>query len=100
MRPILTLLLALSTASAACAPSAPPTTSLRVTGAPDEAMVTIDDQVLGPLSYVRARGVALPPGKHRVTVEAPGYFPIDRIVEAGEGQPPIELDLRLDPIPD
>ena len=50
----------------------PKTVSLRMTGAPPEARVTIDDQIVGPLSFVAARGVALPPGSHRVTVEAPG----------------------------
>jgi hypothetical protein len=84
---------------AACA-GAPPTTSLRVKGAPGDASVTIDDRYIGPFAYVARRGVAMPPGKHRVTVEKPGYFPWDRLVEAHEGDPPVQLDVTLTKIPD
>jgi hypothetical protein len=62
--------------------------------------VTIDDQFVGTLDVVAARGVALPPGTHRVTVEAPGFFPVDKLVEAREGAAPIRLDVRLVPVPD
>jgi hypothetical protein len=102
LRPLLLLvsLVVCSACSAGCRPATPATTSLRVTGAPPDAQVTIDDQVLGPLSYVTSRGVALPPGQHRLTVEHPGYFPLDRIIEAREGEKLLELDVRLEKIPD
>ncbi len=74
------------------------TTSLRVSGNMMDATVTIDDQLIGSLKYVSKKGVALPPGKHRITVERPGYFPWDRLVEANEQ--PIVLDVQLVPIPD
>lgn len=80
---------------------APPTTSLRVKGAPQapkDASVTIDDQYVGALAFVAARGVALPEGKHRVTVEKAGYFPWDRVVEARHQ--PIYLEVELTRIPD
>jgi len=80
--------------------SAPPTTSLRVSGAPPDARVTVDDQKLGALAFVAEHGVALPPGKHRITVEKPGYFPFDKLVVAEEGDPPIQLTVTLDKIPD
>ncbi len=85
---------------AACAPGAPATTSLRVKGADPDASVTIDEQYIGVFGYVQKRGVALPPGKHRITVEKAGYFPWDRLVEAKEGDPPIQLDVVLVKIPD
>ena len=47
-----------------------------------------------------AHGVALPPGKHQITVEKTGFFPWDRMVEAHEGDPPIRLDVALVKIPD
>lgn len=87
-------------ALAACVVEAPRTTSLRVAGAPPDASVTIDDKYLGAFAYVQRRGVALPPGKHRITVEKTGYFPWDRLVEAHEGDPPIKLDVTLTKIPD
>jgi len=65
---------------------------------PRDAAVTIDEEYIGPLGYVAARGVQLPAGKHRISVEKPGYFPWDRLVEAGTA--PIHFDVELEPIPD
>jgi len=84
-------------AATGCAPNTA-TTSLRMSGAVPDASVTIDDEYVGVLSSVQQRGVALPPGQHRVTVERAGYFPWDRLVEA-EGDR-IQLDVQLVKIPD
>jgi hypothetical protein len=65
---------------------------------PRDAAVTIDEEYIGPLGYVTARGVRLPAGKHRITVEKSGYFPWDRLVEAAGS--PIQLNVELTPIPD
>jgi hypothetical protein len=65
---------------------------------PRDAAVLIDEEYIGPLGYVAARGVRLPIGKHRITVEKPGYFPWDRLVEADRDA--IHLDIQLEPIPD
>jgi len=65
---------------------------------PRDAAVTIDEEYIGPLGYVAARGVRLPAGKHRISVEKPGYFPWDRLVEASTA--PIQLSVELEPIPD
>jgi hypothetical protein len=90
----------LSGAVACGPPREPKTVSLRVAGSPPNASVTIDDGFVGTLDVVVARGVALPVGTHRISVEAPGYLPWDRIVEAREGSGPIRLDVRLVPTPD
>jgi hypothetical protein len=87
-------------ALAACAGRALRTTSLRVAGAPSDASVTIDDKYVGVFGYVAKRGVALPPGRHRITVEKAGFFAWDRLVEAHDGDPPIKLDVALVAIPD
>ena len=103
MRALLTaaaLALAAVTTSGCQVHTAPITTSLRMNGTPPDARVTIDDQSVGALAFVARRGVALPPGRHRVTVEKPGYFPFDRIVVAEEGDPPIQLKVDLEKIPD
>lgn len=84
----------------ACAPTLPATVSLRVKGNVRDAHVTIDDQYLGAFAYVAKKGVALPPGQHRITVEKNGYFPWDKVVVANEGDPPIKLDVILVEIPD
>ena len=65
---------------------------------PRDAAVIIDEEYIGPLGYVSVRGVRLPAGKHRITVEKHGYFPWDRLVEATTA--PIHFDIDLEPIPD
>ena len=78
--------------------SAAPTVSMRMKGGPAEASVTIDDQYVGPLAVVAARGVALPVGSHRISVEMPGYFPWDKVVEAKDG--PVLLEVKLAALPE
>lgn len=92
--------LALVLFAAACGPPAPKTVSMRMFGVPANASVTIDDQFVGTMDVVGRRGVALPPGKHRVTVEAPGHFSWDKIIEAKEGETYLRLEVKLVPIPD
>ena len=87
----------------ACSPAKPPTTSLRLApaeDAPKNAKVTVDDQPIGSLAFVTKRGVALPPGKHRLTIEADGYLPWDGEVDAGENGGLIKLDVKLVKRPD
>ena len=66
--------------------------------APRDASVSIDEEYIGPLGIVAARGVRLPVGEHRITVEKDGYFPWDRLVVAD--REPIQLDVVLVPVPD
>jgi hypothetical protein len=65
---------------------------------PADATVTIDEEYVGPLGYVAARGVRLPVGTHRVSVEKEGYFPYDAIIVAD--RKPIRLEVKLTPVPD
>ena len=73
---------------------------MRMVGSPPNASVTIDDIFVGRLDIVAARGVALPVGTHRISVEAPGYLPWDKMVEAKEGAGPLRLEVRLVATPD
>ena len=97
---VLALLLVLSLSS--CEPGVGrPAVSLsmaRAKQSPRDAAVLIDEEYIGPLGYVSARGVRLPIGKHRITVEKPGYFPWDRLVDADRQD--IQLNVELEPIPD
>ena len=70
----------------------------RPKGTPKDAGVWIDEEFIGPLTYVVAYGVRLPIGEHRITVQKEGYFPWDRLVVAD--REPIVLDVVLQPIPD
>lgn len=100
MRALATLAAVLALAACQATTGPAKTVSLRVKGNVPSASVTIDDQSIGPLGYVAAHGVALPPGRHRITVEKPGYFPWDRLVEVKEGDPPVQLDIALVAVPD
>ena len=78
-----------------------PAVTLRVQRAPTaprDASVVIDEQYVGPLGVVAARGVRLPVGEHRITIEREGYFPYDQLVTADRED--IVLDVKLEPIPD
>jgi hypothetical protein len=84
-----------------CQPSVVPSVSLsfkRTQGTPWDAGVWIDEEFIGPLSYVAGHGVRLPEGKHRITVQKEGYFPYDRLVVASKQ--PVALDVTLEPVPD
>lgn len=65
---------------------------------PGDASVFIDEEYVGPLGYVAARGVRLPVGEHRITVQKDGYFPWDELVTAD--RQPIFLSVELVPVPD
>lgn len=65
---------------------------------PRDAGVWIDEEFIGPLSYVAAYGVRLPIGEHRITVQKQGYFPWDRLVVADRDA--LEFDVVLQRIPD
>lgn len=65
---------------------------------PVDAKVTIDEQFVGPLGFVAERGVRLPEGEHRISVEREGYFPYDQIVVSD--RQPIRLQVHLQRLPD
>lgn len=67
-------------------------------GSPKTALVFIDEQYVGTLAAVEARGIRLPEGKHRISVEKAGYFPFDRVVESDLH--PIHLDVVLLKLPE
>lgn len=96
----LALALAVPLGAVACGPPVRPAVTLKLRGthnAPGDATVTIDEEYVGPLRAVAVRGVRLPAGEHRITVEKVGYFPWDRLVEAD--REPITLEVTLEPIP-
>jgi hypothetical protein len=97
--PALLATLSISALVVGCGPSA--SFRLQLQGSkrtPPDASVTIDEQYVALLGEVALRGVRLPEGEHRITVERDGYFPWDRIV-VSDGKP-IRLEVDLVPIPD
>ena len=94
------VVLAVAAVSVGCAASpVHPKAKVKVRGTPPDATVVVDDQPVGPLRVIEKFGLALAPGRHRITVEKKGYFPWDRAVEATLGEP-ITLDVVLEPIPE
>ncbi|NRA33103.1 MAG: PEGA domain-containing protein [Polyangiaceae bacterium] len=65
---------------------------------PHDAAVFIDEEFVGTLGMVAARGIRLPEGEHRVTIERDGYFPWDRLVSSDRQA--IKLDVKMVKIPD
>jgi hypothetical protein len=102
--PLRALGFALVAASAACgnviiaSPGGSQTVPLRFHGTPPDATVTIDDQRVGSLSLVTARGIRVLRGRHRISVEAAGYLPFDVAVEAKDAI--VAVDVKLVPVPD
>jgi hypothetical protein len=93
--------LAVLVALTGCGPSVTPAVTMRMqrtATSPKDASVVIDEQYVGTLAVVAARGVRLPIGEHRITVEKEGYFPYDELVTADRDD--IELKVELQPIPD
>lgn len=70
----------------------------RAASTPRDANVYIDEQFVGFLGVVAARGVRLPEGEHRITVEKVGYFTWDEQVVSD--RKPISLKVELRKIPD
>ena len=70
----------------------------RAAATPRDASVYIDEQFVGFLGVVAARGVRLPEGEHRITVEKVGYFPWD--LEVVSDRKPIHLKVELRKVPD
>jgi len=70
----------------------------RAAQTPRDASVYIDEQFVGFLGFVAARGVRLPEGEHRITVEKVGFFPWDQLVVSD--RQPIHLKVELRRIPD
>lgn len=65
-------------------------------GTPPDALVYIDGHYVGSLAAVAARGVRIPEGKHRFTVEKAGYFPVDTIILSRTHPIKLQIDmLRL-----
>ncbi len=98
-RPLAALAILLMGCEAGFPHSALPTSSLRLHGNPPDALVTIDEELVGPMALVAARGVALREGTHQVTVEAPGFFPWDRLVQADEITAGKRIDLAVELVP-
>ena len=90
----LTLLL-LSACGAQQAPGTP--ARLRVLAEPENARVDIDERYAGSARRFAVRPKEVRPGRHRITVTAPGHFPHDLLLELPPGETTIRISLR--PIP-
>lgn len=84
-----------------CGPALTPAVSLKIQRSPEtprDASVMIDEEYIGPLGIVAARGVRVPIGEHRISIEKTGYFPYDQLIVSDRED--ILLKVELEPIPD
>ena len=93
------LLVALIGAVLTCGCPSQPKVLLRFGGGPTDALVTINDRYIGKLGRLSRRGIKLPPGQYRVTVEQTGYFSLDRLVQVDEGSN-VTVTVELQQVPD
>jgi len=70
----------------------------REPSAPKDALVYIDEQYIGTLGFVAQRGVRVPEGQHRVSVEKAGYHPYDTLIVSD--RQPIALKVSMLKLPD
>jgi hypothetical protein len=70
---------------------------LRAVVEPPTAIVQVDEKFVGSARVLDKRPAQLAPGKHRVTVEAEGYFPHDVEVDLVPGVTTLQLKLRAVP---
>jgi len=70
---------------------------LRAVVEPPTAIVQVDEKFVGSARVLEKRPAQLTPGKHRVTVEAPGFFPHDVQLELAPGVTTLQLKLRAIP---
>ncbi len=94
------LLLSLSVAAAGCAARQKPPVlraQLRTIVEPPTAVVQVDERFVGAARVLDQRPARLQEGAHRITIEAPGYFPHDLELQLPAGVTKLEVKLR--PIP-
>jgi hypothetical protein len=65
-----------------------------MSGRPERAAVSIDGERVGSLPLQ----VELPPGSHRLHVEAPHYLPAERVIDLALGERKSVVDIELPPI--
>ncbi len=100
MRAVVVVGLAMLTLSAAACGSrqqAAEHALLRMQIDPESASVYVDDRFIASGRKLAGRPQRLRPGRHFITVTAPGYFPHDVEVDLPVGETQIELSLR--PVP-
>lgn len=64
---------------------------------PAQANVQVDEHFVGSARVLEKRPAQLTVGKHRVTVDAAGYFPHDVELDLASGVTTLELKLRAIP---
>ena len=70
---------------------------LRVLAVPATASVQVNERFVGAARVLDKQPAKMAPGKKRITIEAPGYFPHDLELDLPAGVTTVEIKLR--PVP-
>jgi hypothetical protein len=70
----------------------------RTDSAPKDALVYVDEEFIGTLAFVAERGVRVPEGEHRLSVEKNGYYPFDQIIVSD--REPIFVEVTMLKLPE
>jgi len=89
--------LALLGASGCYQQTRPEPAKLQVIAQPEEARVYVDEAFVASARVLEGRPRRIRPGRHRITITAPGHFPHDVEVDFPAGTTTIRIALR--PIP-
>jgi hypothetical protein len=74
-----------------------PPAELRIVAEPPTAIVYVNERFAGAARVLDKKPAHMKPGKKRITVQAPGYFPHDFEVDLPSGV--TKIDIKLRPIP-
>jgi len=74
-----------------------PPARLQVIAEPENARVYVDERYMATARVLERRPQQLRTGPHRVTIEAPGFFPHDVEVDLPSGTTTIRISLRAVP---
>jgi hypothetical protein len=93
----LSVLLSASACGAAQKPRDELTAQLRIVAVPETAVVEVNERFAGAARVLDKHPLRLKPGKKRVTIAAPGYFPHDLELDLPRGV--TKVDIKLRPVP-
>ncbi|MDD5309730.1 MAG: hypothetical protein PHU25_20630 [Deltaproteobacteria bacterium] len=80
-------------------PDAGPRGTVRFKAVPSDAVIEVDETLMGPASMFEKEGLLLKPGPHRVIFRREGFFPAYKLFDVREGGVAV-VSAELRPVPE